>query len=225
MTRWLALDTASARACIAVLEFDSDVTRRVLAERGLDVPRRHAESIAGAVDACLAEGDTPFAALDGFAAGVGPGSFVGVRVAIATAKGFALALQRPLVGFCSLAALGGHQAVPDGLCLAVIDARRGEVYARPIRRSRKGVVLEGEVAAMAPNAAVDGESPRFLVGSGAALCAPFAPAAQHVDVQGPDGEGLLAALQVRLDAGFVDEAATLVPNYCRAPDAKKPGER
>lgn len=224
MSRWLALDTASSRACVALVDLDA---KQVIAERGLDVPRRHAESIAGAVDACLEEASLTFADLDGFAAGVGPGSFVGVRVAIATAKGFALARSRPLVGFCSLVALAGHADVPAGDGLALIDARRGEVYARPVSRSVEGILTTApQVSALSPEAAAAlGDSPAWLVGSGAPLVAPFAKAASLVDVSGPDGAGMLAALLARKAEGADDEAATLVPNYCRDPDAKKPGEK
>ncbi len=224
MNRWLALDTASSRACVAVLDLDE---KRVVAERGLDVPRRHAESIAGAVDACLEEASLSFADLDGFAAGRGPGSFVGVRVAIATAKGFALARTRPLVGFCSLVALAGHADVPAGEGLALIDARRGEVYGRPVVRAADGTLTSPQgVSALAPPAAAALlSSPAWLVGSGASLVAPHSSQAELVDVPGPDGAGMLAALLLAKADGIDDEAATLVPNYCRDPDAKKPGEK
>ena len=90
--------------------------------------------------------------LDLLAVGVGPGSFTGVRIGLAAARGVALALDLPVAGVSTLEALaaGAPGAVP------VIDARRGEIF----------VLTSGQVRCLAP-AAFDVESGRTYVGDGA----------------------------------------------------------
>jgi tRNA threonylcarbamoyladenosine biosynthesis protein TsaB len=85
-----------------------------------------------------------WSALERIAVGVGPGTFTGLRVGVATARGLALSLQRPLVGVSSLAALADPAlAEPDHpLVMAVIDARRGEVFAAAYGRGEDGLPRE-----------------------------------------------------------------------------------
>ena len=94
--------------------------------------REHAEVIMGMIEKVMGEAGLAFSALDAIAATVGPGSFTGVRVGVAAARGLALAADCPLIGVTSLEVMA-RQALqqlddaPDTLAIAV-DARRGEVY-------------------------------------------------------------------------------------------------
>lgn len=115
---WLLLDTACPRAVVA-LACDGEV----LAEVYLDEYKKHGEKMAEAVQLCLDKTGHAIGDLEAVAVGVGPGSFIGVRIAVAYAKGLCLALQIPLVGFNTL--LG----VPaQGAKFVAIDARRSEFY-------------------------------------------------------------------------------------------------
>ncbi|TMK98463.1 MAG: tRNA (adenosine(37)-N6)-threonylcarbamoyltransferase complex dimerization subunit type 1 TsaB [Actinobacteria bacterium] len=94
----------------------------------------HATRLLAMAGELLAEACLRWSALDRIAVGVGPGRFTGLRVGIATARGLAQALSADLAGVNSLDALaaGTVRAEPGPACaLAVIDARRGEVFARP----------------------------------------------------------------------------------------------
>ncbi len=107
--------------------------------------------------ACRELGVAP-GALDAVAVGAGPGSFTGLRIGMATAKGIAFARARPLWAVSSLAALawGAVPADETAVTCAVLDARRGEVYAGCYRRDAvHGLVLVGEERALAPTALAD----------------------------------------------------------------------
>jgi tRNA threonylcarbamoyladenosine biosynthesis protein TsaB len=164
----VAIETATSFGTVAVGRGD-----QVLAEVGLGVQTRHAEAVLPALEAALSLAGVPRTAIEAVVVGAGPGSFTGVRVAAATAKGLVAALGVPLLAYPSLLALAA--AVPGGrpVC-ALFDARRGEVYGGCWRVTGEAVtmVLEPrvgpvtEVAAAARAAGPTGPSPLF-VGDGA----------------------------------------------------------
>lgn len=107
-------------------------TGGIKASMSRDIGRGHAELLMDQVNQCLAEASLTYNDLDRLAVTIGPGSFTGVRVGMAAARGFALTLGLPVVGVSTLDALAalarehGHQ----GSLAVVLDARRGEAYAR-----------------------------------------------------------------------------------------------
>jgi tRNA threonylcarbamoyladenosine biosynthesis protein TsaB len=213
---WLALDTAAPRAVIALVE-----AGEVRAARFLEETRRHAEALAGALEECLAEAGLTVRELAGLAAGRGPGSFVGVRVGLAHAKGLATAVGVPLLGLCSLTALGAGAGLPEGEGLAVLDARRGQLYVRAVRRQAGSVSALGEARALSPEDAREAlRGACFVVGGGLELLG--AHEVPEFSLPGPAAEGLAAVLAARLAADSADERASVVPAYCRLPDAKLP---
>lgn len=215
--RLLLLDTAGPEGVVAIAAEGA-----IVAERRLTETRRHAEQLAGAVDDVLTASGLGRRELEGIVAGRGPGSFVGVRVGLSAAKGLAFGLDVPLVGVETLAGLGCDPALPDGDGAAVLDARRGELYVARISRV-DGRSAMGEPAAMKPDTVL-ASGPAFVVGhlgtTGAELVE--ALGARLVPRPGPTAAGLLAVLA---DGEWADEAATVVPAYCRAPDAKLPPAR
>ncbi len=130
----LALDTSTESCSAALLCGDRLLERSELA------PRRHAELILPMIDSLLAEAGLSRRRLDGIAVGRGPGAFTGVRLGVSVAQGLALGLDIPVVPVSSLAALAQDVPASDGLILAVIDARMGEVYAGTFRRGADGLV-------------------------------------------------------------------------------------
>lgn len=119
----VAIETATALGTVAVGRGDI-----VLAELSLGVQTRHAESVLPALDAALSLAQLERQAIQEVVVGAGPGSFTGVRVAAATAKGLVAALSVPLVAYSSLLALAAGVPSDRPVC-ALFDARRGEVYA------------------------------------------------------------------------------------------------
>jgi tRNA threonylcarbamoyladenosine biosynthesis protein TsaB len=143
----LAFETAT-EACSVALWIDGQVR-----ERFEVAPRRHAELALPWAEALLVEAGIAKSQLDVVAVGRGPGAFTGVRLAIAMAQGIALALDRPIVGVSTLAALA-MQAKGERI-LAAIDARMGEVYLGAFERRADGMhLLVNEVVAKPASAAI-----------------------------------------------------------------------
>jgi len=125
----LGIDTASNVASVAVVHGN-----QVLAEQRSDTSGHRADLLVLVDAVCTAAGVTA-RDLDGIAIGAGPGSFTGLRIGMATAKGIAFAAHKPLWAVSSLAALALPDLVadPSTIVVGVLDARRGEVYAGAYR--------------------------------------------------------------------------------------------
>lgn len=187
---------------------------RVLASAREVMARGHQERLAPMAQQVMAEAGLAFDKIDRIAVTVGPGSFTGLRVGIAFAKGLALALDLPAVGIGTLEALA---AEADGLVFPAIDARRGQLYLQAFEDGRALMapgVLTAEAAA-ARLAELSQGRPFTLVGSGAALLADFAPNAKTVAAEGADARHVARLAAAR-------EPAPLKPLYLRSPDAKLP---
>ncbi|PJJ61844.1 tRNA (adenosine(37)-N6)-threonylcarbamoyltransferase complex dimerization subunit type 1 TsaB [Compostimonas suwonensis] len=121
----LAIDT-SAGTSVAVVDRDGGV----LSERTVDDTMRHAEVVGTLIAQALDEVGVRPAELSGVATGMGPGPFTGLRVGIAAARTFALAVGRPVVPIVShdAIAFGAYASGRSGRLLVVTDARRRELY-------------------------------------------------------------------------------------------------
>jgi tRNA threonylcarbamoyl adenosine modification protein YeaZ len=124
----LAIDTAAnlCSACVYDSGHDAELGRAVL-----DIGTGHAERLMGVIGQALEQAGIGYAGLEAVAVSVGPGSFTGVRVGVATARGLALALSIRAVGVTTLESLANEAriAFPGRPVLAAIDARRNEIYA------------------------------------------------------------------------------------------------
>ena len=125
MMRLLALDTAT-EACSVALWVDGAVA---MAQRRLMV-RGHAEALMPMVAAVMAESGLAYGDIDAFAVTRGPGTFTGLRIGLAAARGLALAATRPLIGLTTLEVLAASVPVArrGHSLMAAINARRGEIY-------------------------------------------------------------------------------------------------
>lgn len=126
----LALDTSTPQTALALGRIDRErATAEVVAVATHDDAGRPASALLGPrIAALLAEAGIAARAIEAVACGCGPGMFTGSRVALATAKGLAIGLGCPLFGLSTLAVLAGSGGA-RGEVLALLDARRAEVYA------------------------------------------------------------------------------------------------
>lgn len=227
----LAIETATTAASVALLRGDV-----VLAARVLPDDRPASELLLPTLLAVLEDADLAWAALDGLAVSIGPGSFTGLRVGVSTAKGLAFGGPQRIVPVPTLAALAFHAAADGAAVAALLDARRGEVYAAihagaPTAPPRVGpCVLTPEVLA-SRLAEIAGDRPCIAIGDGVApaaealrarlgervLLRPVAPDAASV--------GRLAQRLWSVSGGV--PAEQLVPLYVRRAEAevRRTGER
>ena len=167
----LAIETATAAAGVAVLRGDA-----ILAERRLPEGRQASETLLPALLAALEEADVALAALDGFAVSIGPGSFTGLRVGVSTAKGLAFGTAQRIVAVPTLAALALYADAGDAPVAALLDARRGEVYAAihdggPTAPPRLAPCVTDPEALAAHLAEIAGARPCVAIGDGVAVAA------------------------------------------------------
>lgn len=211
----LAIETAT-EACSVALWLDGEVR-----ERFEVAPRQHSVLVLPWVEALLAEAGLARSALDALACGRGPGAFTGVRLAVALTQGIALALDRPVVGVSTLAALA-QQAPDDGTpVVAAIDARMGEVYAATFTR-RDGALLPADAErvlapqAMAlPTGRVHGVGTGFAALDGC-LRERFSGVLASCDSEALPRAGAVARLAAgALARGEGIDAAQLQPAYLR----------
>lgn len=207
----LAVDTATPMESVALL-----LDGEPLVERMAHRPRGHGPWLLDAIDGVLREAGRTTADLEALVCGLGPGSFTGQRVALATLKGLALAHDLPLWGVRTTRAL--MATAPGRRVVAVIDARRKEVFVDAAELSAPVCCSPDAVAALFG----PGLRP-LLLGSGARLYADRLRAAMP-DADLPDDAVLhhprAALLVASVDPDRPADLATLEPIYVRRSDAE-----
>ena len=217
----LGMDTSTAASAVCVLRGDGEAFEVAPEPAALGAPPAHARELMPAVATVMEQAGLGYRDLDAIAVGVGPGTFTGLRIGIATARALAGANDLPLKPVSSLAALAA--GIEAELRLPLIDAKRGELFAAlygadgeprwgPLAEPPKDVAERVRADAATPLAAGDG-SVRFrgvLEAAGIRVL--------------PDESGshVVRALHVcRLAAQVPGTPPQAVrPDYLRAPDAK-----
>jgi tRNA threonylcarbamoyl adenosine modification protein YeaZ len=214
----LGIDTA-LNACSAAVIDDDRILARVVSAGG----KGNAERLLPLLEQARREAGIALADLDGIAATIGPGSFTGIRTALAAARALGLALKIPVWGVTTTETLAAaaRQNLPGSHAVtAVIDARRDEVYIQSFAAGTGAPLHEPRLLNLADAPAILPGGPTMLVGSGGVL---LMAAAQRDDLQlsraAADPDPVLAA---RLAAGRPRPAAPPAPLYIRPPDAKLP---
>jgi tRNA threonylcarbamoyladenosine biosynthesis protein TsaB len=235
-----AIDTSTQTLSCALAEVEGD-SLRIAAERnepasGGSVRGGHSPRLPDILTELLQAQGRVLEAIDVFAIGIGPGSFTGLRISLATWKGLAYARRRPLIGVSSLAALAlaASPDVPeDALLVPLLDARRGELYAGFYRR-----LPAGGVELVAPEVAISAEalvarvqdpswsaSKCFAFGEGYAayrqILAPALPPAPSAPATPPAwAVATLAAGPAREATFDPNRVFALEPHYVRASEAE-----
>ena len=206
----LALDTAGVDCAAAVYDSGRDA---MLGEASDMIGKGHAEHLMGIVDRALAQAAISLADIDRLAVTIGPGSFTGIRVGVAAARGFALSLGIPAVGVTTLETMAAAQRAktPGRPVLAAMDAKRNEIYLQPF--SADGAPLDQPRAvtveqAQAFAAGFEGE----ITGSATPLLKPGSSGeyANHFPI----------SIVARLGAAASPDSGKPKPLYLRGPDAK-----
>ena len=165
----LALET-SAKAVSAAVSEDG----KILCSGYQDTGLTHSRTLMPIVEHILKNTGLTVADMDAIAVAAGPGSFTGIRIGVAAAKGLAFAADKPAVGVSTLAAMARNVAFCDGLVVCAMDARRQQVYNALFEAK------DGQLTRLTPDRAIALEElaeelrsdprPKTVVGDGARLC-------------------------------------------------------
>lgn len=236
-----ALDTATLTLSVALVDLARGAAprqRRQRTERAAAKPERgivggHSAILPKALVELLKEEGRALPDVEGYAIGLGPGSFTGLRIGLATWKGLAYANRRAIAGASSLAAmaLAAARDAPDGAVLVpLLDAKKGEVYAGFYRVREGGIVELASDAALPPASVADrvrdvARGPALAFGEGydayASVLGPALPRLATA-VATPSAEAVAALVSETLLAGSYDAQAlfALEPHYVRPSEAE-----
>lgn len=222
----LAFETSAKAASVALLE-----PPRLLGEVYQNTGLTHSQTLLVMAENLLKQCGKTAQDVTAVAVAHGPGSFTGVRIGAAAAKGFAWGRDIPCYGVSTLEAMAEGLGVWDGYVCPVMDARRAQVYNALFRAER------GALTRLTPDRAIsladlgaeikNLEKPVFLVGDGAVLCyntlSKDIPALvlppEHRMHQRAVGVAILAARQAA--AGLAPSGGELTPNYLRLSQAER----
>jgi tRNA threonylcarbamoyladenosine biosynthesis protein TsaB len=221
----LALDSSTLTLSLAIGRPGEPAP---LATERLGPPAKMSDLLPGALLALLARSGLPLAEVRGFAVGLGPGSFTGLRIGLATVKGLAYARRLPVIGASSLAALALDG--PEGIPLAAVAvARRGELYLGRYRRT--GAQVE---ALAAEEACTEADLARWLASEPtarvlgpavhevrAALLAAGVPASSLLEAPDVPSAWAVARLAGALPPFDLQALSALEPHYVRASEAER----
>jgi len=234
-----SLDTSTLALSCALVELAPGAPPRVVRASTAFAPAKpgpgevggHGHRLPAALTELLAEAGLALSAVEGYAVGLGPGSFTGLRIGLATWKGLAYAARRPIAGVSSLAAMAlaaAPRAPAGALLVPLLDAKKHEVYAGFYRASAAGVEAVSPEAALPAAALAErlaGEAGAIVFGPGReaypeALAALGALPGEPVTHPGAVELAALAAPRL-LGAAFDPQALfALEPHYVRASEAE-----
>ena len=219
----LGIDTSTPIGSVALIDGEN-----LVAEHTLNIVQAHSSRLMPAIDTVLKWSDITVADLDGCAVGVGPGSFTGVRIGVATIKSVCYALDKPIVGVSTLEAVAYNLRWTNGVICPLFDARRSEVYGAIFEGGSEWHRLSEELCLpidafldhldthITPDCAVNFIGDGLLTYGSAVLerlgaRVHFADAIFNV----PRGATIAHLGRQRLQSGDVDDYWTLIPNYVR----------
>lgn len=212
----LALSTSTSRGGAAVLGAGASAYADLAG---------HAERIFTAIDAAIEGAGITRASLTAVACDIGPGSFTGVRVGVATAKGIAIGLGLKVIGVPSLAAMaaaafGEGAASEHDLVLAAIDAKKGEVFVAVYDASLAAVVPpEARPAEVASIRMEPADGRRVVVVGEVAAALGMSRVTRGLSLDSPDAAWIARRAAIVLERGGACDPAQIEPLYGRAPDA------
>lgn len=222
----LAFETSAKAGSVALMQED-----RLLAESYQNSGLTHSQTLLSMAENMLKSCGFTAQDVTHVAVAAGPGSFTGIRIGVAAAKGFAWGSQLPCHGVSTLEAMAKNLAITDGLILCAMDARRQQVYNAVFEANR------GALTRLCPDRAISLEDlgvelentdkPVYLVGDGSILCyhalkdriKNLILPPEHRMHQRAAGVALAALEQIR--QGIPGDAGALEPNYLRLSQAER----
>ena len=222
----LAFETSAKAASVALVD-----NGKLLGESYQNTGLTHSQTLMVMAEELLKSCNLSVRDVEAVAVAAGPGSFTGVRIGVAAAKGFAWGGELPCYGVSTLEAMALSLGAWDGYVVRAMDARRNQVYTA-IFRAEKGVLsrVEEDMAISLEELKEkikNFSEPVFLVGDGAVLC--YNTLLEEVPglVLPPEhrmhqrAAGVALAAQAMADAGDPGNGGSLTPNYLRLSQAER----
>ena len=222
----LAFETSAKAASVALLEGE-----KLLGENYQNTGLTHSQTLMSMAEALLDSCGKTVADVTAVAVANGPGSFTGVRIGVAAAKGFAWGKEIPCYGVSTLEAMAEGLGVYEGYVVPTMDARRSQTYTAIFRAEA------GKLTRISDDCAIsfaelgeklkNCEKPIFLVGDGGVLCYNTLKGAipglvlppEHRQHQRASGVALVARKLMK--AGIAGDGSSLAPNYLRLSQAER----
>jgi len=238
--RILGIDSASPTASVAIVEDGALVAEEIhghanvhLGNTSPTLKGNHAEIILPLIQSVLTKSKSRLDGLSGIAVSIGPGSFTGLRIGLATVKGLAYDWGLPVVGVSTLWANAARAKDFDGLICSMLDARKSEVYMalfqgggrRPTRVTEDTIAsLEYAIDLVQSCHSADGRSTLF-VGDGAKVYEKILTDALSPSALFANGNSSVAAeaavlAEERVRSGANDDLGELSPIYLRPAEAE-----
>jgi len=222
--RILALESSAKAASVALSE-DGKLVCQYWQESGLT----HSRTLLAMAESLLKNLEMTMSDIDALAVAKGPGSFTGIRIGVAAAKGLAWGADKPVIGVSTLEAMAYHLIDrEDYVICPVMDARRSQIY------NAKFVLDGGRLKRICPDRAISverlmaeagtDEKPYFLVGDGAEMCYNiFLEQGTNVVRLAPEPIRLQSAWGVAMAARNAEAGSPgeLIPNYLRLSQAER----
>ncbi len=219
----LGIDTSTPIGSVAVIDGDN-----LVAEHTLNIVQAHSSRLMPAIDGILKWSDITADTLDGCAVGIGPGSFTGIRIGVATIKSLCYALDKPIVGVSTLEAIAYNLRWTNGIICPLLDARRSEVYGAIFQGGSEWQRLSEDLC-LSIEALLDRLDPHTssnrtinFVGDGLATYGDVVRERLNERVHFADpifnvprGATIAHLGKQRLQNGDIDDYWNLVPNYVR----------
>ncbi|MBE6530163.1 MAG: tRNA (adenosine(37)-N6)-threonylcarbamoyltransferase complex dimerization subunit type 1 TsaB [Ruminococcaceae bacterium] len=216
----LALESSAIAASVALQKDD-----RLLAEMTLNRGNTHSENLLPMVESLLSRLDLTIDNIDLFAVSVGPGSFTGVRIGVATVKGLAFGKGKPCVGVSTLEALAENLAfLSDSLICPVMNARRNQVYTA-LFRGKNCLLPDSAISVEELENILSAYSePVLFVGDGYDLVTsqiehPYLPVSERLRLQSAASVASVALRKTAEGKSLTD--ARLSPVYLRPSQAER----
>lgn len=217
----LGIETATSICGAGIADGD-----RVIAEIRFNIKNIHGEALSESIAQLLRMAEIPLSRIEAIAVSIGPGSFTGLRIGLATAKGLAFAGEKSVVAVSTLMAQAAANTEWKKIIVPVIKARNGEIYTACFRGAWPAPVAESKEILLSINEfprwlkQIAPESPVILCGNGVTMLqsSGVIEALQNV-ISSPEaaamlGGGLIARLgAIKLAAKEVAELTTLEPRY------------
>ena len=222
----LAFETSAKAASVALLD-----NGLLLGESYQNTGLTHSQTLMQMAEDLLDSCGKTVADITAVAVAAGPGSFTGVRIGVAAAKGLAWGKELPCYGVSTLEAMAEGLGIYDGYVVAAMDARRSQVYTATFRFDA-GVltrVCEDRAISLAElgEDIKNLEKPVFLVGDGSIVCYNALKDTVPSLVMPPEhrmhqrAAGVALAAAKRIEAGLPGDGAALTPNYLRLSQAER----